>query len=225
MRTPRLVAALLVALACLFVLPATAFAAERSDTAPLAPAPLGGGSPLFFASSGSRCVAAFAATGGGNGFLITGIGCGTPGETVTSGNNIVVGVVTSAPISAAVTVVRVTNTVDWVLVGRVDGVVIGGSTEAPVGATVCMLGSTTGRHCGTITAKNQTVAFPTGVITGLTRTTVCSEPGDGGAPFFSGDQAQGILVGGSGNCTVGGTTFFQPINPILAAFGITLLAG
>lgn len=41
--------------------------------------------------------------------------------------------------------------------------------------------------------------------------------------FISGDQAQGMTSGGSGNCSSGGTTFFYPVNPALQAYGLTLV--
>jgi hypothetical protein len=50
-----------------------------------------------------------------------------------------------------------------------------------------------------------------------------SEPGDSGGSFISGDQAQGVTSGGSGDCSSGGTTFFQPVNEILSTFGLTLV--
>ncbi len=100
---------------------------------------------------------------------------------------------------------------------------VAGSTEAPVGAAICRSGSTTGTHCGTILAKDQTVVYPEGAVSGLTRTNVCAEGGDSGGPWLSGDQAQGVTSGGSGDCTVGGETFFQPVNEILAADNLTLL--
>jgi streptogrisin C len=100
---------------------------------------------------------------------------------------------------------------------------VGGSTEAPIGAAVCRSGSTTGTHCGTILAKNQTVNYPEGTVTGLTRTDACAEGGDSGGPWLSGDQAQGVTSGGSGDCTVGGETFFQPVNEILQRNNLTLL--
>ena len=59
--------------------------------------------------------------------------------------------------------------------------------------------------------------YPEGAVTGLTRTDVCAEGGDSGGPWLSGDQAQGVTSGGSGDCTVGGETFFQPVNEILAS--------
>ena len=93
---------------------------------------------------------------------------------------------------------------------------VAGSEEAPVGAAVCRSGSTTGTRCGVIQAKNATVNYPEGAVTGLTQTDVCAEGGDSGGSWLSGDQAQGVTSGGSGDCTVGGTTFFQPVNEILA---------
>ncbi|ASU82667.1 S1 family peptidase [Nocardiopsis gilva YIM 90087] len=101
-------------------------------------------------------------------------------------------------------------------------VTVAGAEEAPVGAAVCRSGQTTGWHCGTIQAKNQTVYVPH-TVHGLTRTTVCAEPGDSGGPYLSGDQAQGVTSGGAGNCTSGGTTFFQPLRPIIEKYDLTLL--
>lgn len=101
-----------------------------------------------------------------------------------------------------------------------------GSTEAAVGATVCRSGSTTGWRCGTITAKNQTVNYPQGTVYGLTRTTACAEPGDSGGSFITpAGQAQGVTSGGSGNCSVGGVTYFQPLRPMLTSWGLTLVTG
>lgn len=100
---------------------------------------------------------------------------------------------------------------------------VAGNTEAPVGSAICRSGSTTGTFCGTILAKNQTVVYPEGAVTGLTRTDVCAEGGDSGGPWLSGDQAQGVTSGGFGDCTVGGETFFQPLNEILAAGDLTLV--
>jgi streptogrisin C len=100
---------------------------------------------------------------------------------------------------------------------------VAGNTEAPVGAAICRSGSTTGTFCGRILAKNQTVNYPEGAVTGLTQTDVCAEGGDSGGPWLSGDQAQGVTSGGSGDCRAGGETFFQPLNEILAVNNLTLL--
>ena len=112
------------------------------------------------------------------------------------------------------------------LVNRYSGsqtVTVAGSQEAAINASVCRSGSTTGWRCGTITHKNQTVNYPQGQVTGLTRTTACAEGGDSGGSWLAGQQAQGVTSGGSGNCSTGGITFFQPIWPILSAYGLTLV--
>jgi streptogrisin D len=76
-------------------------------------------------------------------------------------------------------------------------------------------GSTTGLRSGRVTALNQTVTYSGsggGTVSGLIRTTVCAEPGDSGGSLFStGSVALGLTSGGSGNCSSGGTTFYQPV--------------
>jgi streptogrisin C len=69
------------------------------------------------------------------------------------------------------------------------------------------------------------VNYPEGTVTGLTRTDACAEPGDSGGAWLAGDQAQGVTSGGSGDCTVGGITFFQPLTEILEVNGLTLVTG
>ncbi|MGC5307915.1 S1 family peptidase [Micromonospora zamorensis] len=99
-----------------------------------------------------------------------------------------------------------------------------GPGNAYVGQAVCRSGVTTGVRCGTVTGLNQTVNYSTGVIYGLIRTNICAEPGDSGGPLYvaSTGTILGILSGGSGNCTSGGTTYYQPIAEVLAAYGLTL---
>ncbi|WP_240519332.1 S1 family peptidase [Amycolatopsis antarctica] len=209
------------ALAC----PAPASAAEP-DAEGTAGAPLGGGSQLVI-GSGARCTAGFAAVSGTQGHLIAGPGCGAIGDSVTSAG-IPVGTVAAASFpERAHTLIAVTNTSDWELVAwaGTEPASIAGSAEAAVGAPVCLLGSADGARCGTVQAKNVTINFPEGVLSGLTQTSACAEPGDRGGTFLSGDQAQGVPVGGSGDCASGGTSFFQPIAEILALYGLTLLTG
>lgn len=98
-----------------------------------------------------------------------------------------------------------------------------GSNVAPIGASICRSGSTTGLRCGTVGQFGVTVNYPQGLVPGLTGTNACAEGGDSGGSFFSGNQAQGVTSGGSGNCQSGGTTFFQPINPILSQYGVGLI--
>ncbi|MEU8258010.1 S1 family peptidase [Micromonospora inaquosa] len=101
---------------------------------------------------------------------------------------------------------------------------INGPGNAYIGQAVCRSGSTTGVRCGTVTGLNQTVNYATGVIYGLIRTNICAEPGDSGGPLYvaSTGTILGILSGGTGNCTAGGTTYYQPIGEVLAAYGLTL---
>ncbi|MEU8001806.1 S1 family peptidase [Catellatospora sp. NPDC049111] len=98
-----------------------------------------------------------------------------------------------------------------------------GTGSAYVGQAVCRSGATTGVRCGTVTALNATVNYAEGTVTGLIRTNICAEPGDSGGPLYtSGGIILGILSGGTGNCTTGGTTYYQPIGEILAAYGLTI---
>lgn len=110
-------------------------------------------------------------------------------------------------------------------------VTVRGSTEAAVGAAICRSGRTTKWRCGAIRAKNVTVNYSSGeTILSLTQTTACSEGGDSGGSFITAaGQAQGVLSGGSGSCKGkggkpgGGNSYFQPINPLLSAYGLTLV--
>jgi len=91
--------------------------------------------------------------------------------------------------------------------------------NAFVGEAVTRTGSTTGTHTGVVTALNVTVHYQGGgTVRGLIQTTVCAEPGDSGGPLYDGTFALGLTSGGSGNCTTGGTTFFQPVIPALTAY-------
>jgi streptogrisin D len=96
------------------------------------------------------------------------------------------------------------------------------SRNAVVGETVRRSGSTTGVHSGRVTALNATVNYPQGTVFGLIQTTVCAEPGDSGGSLFSGTSAIGLTSGGSGNCSSGGTTFFQPVTEPLGVFGVAV---
>lgn len=107
--------------------------------------------------------------------------------------------------------------------GQTSDRLVRGSWEAPVGTSVCRSGSTTHWHCGTVLAKNETVNYGNGqLFHGATKTSVCAEGGDSGGSFITGDQAQGMTSGGWGNCSGGGETWFQPINEVLSAYGLTL---
>ncbi|GAA1428591.1 S1 family peptidase [Streptomyces thermospinosisporus] len=97
---------------------------------------------------------------------------------------------------------------------------ISGAVEATVGMRVTRSGSTTQVHSGTVTGLDATVNYGNGdIVNGLIQTDVCAEPGDSGGSLFSGDKAVGLTSGGSGDCTSGGTTFFQPVTEALSATG------
>jgi streptogrisin B len=101
----------------------------------------------------------------------------------------------------------------------------GGYTAANafVGESVTRDGATTGVHSGTVQALNVTVRYQGGgTVSGLIQTNVCAEPGDSGGPLYDGSKAIGLTSGGSGNCSTGGTTFFQPVTEAASAYGVTV---
>ncbi|MFI7292296.1 S1 family peptidase [Streptomyces sp. NPDC050121] len=97
---------------------------------------------------------------------------------------------------------------------------ITGAAGATVGMKVTRSGSTTHVHSGTVTGLDATVNYGNGdIVNGLIQTDVCAEPGDSGGSLFSGSSAIGLTSGGSGDCTSGGETFFQPVTEALSATG------
>ncbi|MGW0736988.1 S1 family peptidase [Streptomyces sp. NPDC002851] len=99
---------------------------------------------------------------------------------------------------------------------------ITGAREAVVGEQVQRSGSTTQLHDGSVQALDVSVSYPQGTVNGLIQTDVCAEPGDSGGAMFAGGDALGLTSGGSGNCSSGGQTFFQPVPDALSAYGATL---
>lgn len=134
-------------------------------------------------------------------------------------------------------IIKVTSTAaaSTALVDRYSSgsdVTVAGSASAIVGARVCRSGSTSGWRCGAVKSKNVTVNYGNGkLVSGLTGTSACAEPGDSGGAFVTQPllttrvQAQGLTSGGSGDCITGGTTFFQPVGEVLAVYGVTLVTG
>ncbi|MDV7216398.1 S1 family peptidase [Streptomyces prunicolor] len=119
-------------------------------------------------------------------------------------------------------VVRYTNTA-VPHPGTIGSVDVTGTATAYVGQSVCRRGATTGVHCGVVTALNATVNYGSGaVVYGLIQTNICAEPGDSGGPLYAGDKVIGILSGGSGNCSTGGTTYYQPIQEVLSTYGLSV---
>ncbi|UFQ14773.1 MULTISPECIES: S1 family peptidase [Streptomyces] len=119
-------------------------------------------------------------------------------------------------------IVRYTNT-SITKSGTVGNQDITSAADPTVGQNVTRRGSTTGTHSGRVTALNQTVNYGGGdVVYGMIKTTVCAEPGDSGGPLYAGTTALGLTSGGSGNCSSGGTTFFQPVTEALRAYNVSV---
>ncbi|MEU1881676.1 S1 family peptidase [Streptosporangium sp. NPDC020072] len=181
-----------------------------------------GGDP-YYIGSGSRCSIGFTVTKGSTPGFVTAGHCGRKGQTTSSPSGTFQG--SSFPGNDYAWVSTPGSTPQpWVRSGGTN-VIVKGSTQATVGASVCRSGSTTGWHCGTIQQHNTSVTYSQGTVYQVTRTNVCAEPGDSGGSFISGSQAQGVTSGGSGNCSSGGTTYFQPVNEILQTYGLTLKVG
>ncbi|MEU3948820.1 alpha-lytic protease prodomain-containing protein [Streptomyces sp. NPDC029526] len=184
------------------------------------------GGDAFYINDEARCSVGFSVTGGERPGFVTAGHCGDPGDPTTGFDRTAQGTF-EASVFPGRDMAWVATDDPWTPTAGVkaqDGeiVQVTGSVQALVGASVCRSGSTTGWHCGTIEQHDTSVSYAEGRVDGLTRTTVCAEPGDSGGPYLAGSQAQGVTSGGSGDCTSGGTTFYQPVNPMLADFGLTL---
>jgi streptogrisin B len=180
---------------------------------------LSGGDAIF--GGRFRCSLGFNVSSGTTFFFLTAGHCGVLADTwfTNAGHTTLIGPTVGASFPGN----------DYALV-RYDNASLshpGGFTvaDAFVGETVTRDGSTTGVHSGRVTALNVTVRYrghPGGTVSGLIQTTVCAEPGDSGGPLYDGTRALGLTSGGSGDCTVGGTTFFQPVREAANAFGVTI---
>ncbi|MEU6967290.1 S1 family peptidase [Kitasatospora aureofaciens] len=201
---------------------------ERATAAPRPLADLHGGD-AYYIDNAARCSIGFPVTQNGRPGFVSAGHCGQPGSNATASDGSSIGTFQGSAFPGN----------DWSWVAADPGwtaqpqvndyaggaVTVGGSTEQSVGGSVCRSGSTTGWHCGTVEEQNATVNYQEGSVYGVTRTDVCAEPGDSGGSFISGNQAQGVTSGGSGDCSSGGETYFQPVNPILSAYGLTLATG
>jgi hypothetical protein len=189
---------------------------------------LNGAQPIF--ATGGRCSAGFNVTNGQSQFILTAGHCGPVGSVwfADNGGAQQVGRTTTDSFPGSdFSLVQYTNGQteagsNVVAVGDGKGVRINGAADAAVGQRVFRSGSTSGLHDGKVTALNATVNYPEGTVTGLIETTVCAEPGDSGGPLFSDGVALGVTSGGNGDCTSGGTTFFQPVIKAMTELGVRL---
>ncbi|MET0233588.1 MAG: S1 family peptidase [Kibdelosporangium sp.] len=185
-----------------------------------------------FSIGGARCSVGFSATGvNGTRHILTAGHCTAPGGVVLA-DGVELGRVSGGTfdtdgdfglIDLTDPTAAATASVDT----RDGGpITVTGTEPAPVGASVCRSGQTSGFACGEITAVDETVNYGDGkIVRGLTRTSVCAEPGDSGGPFLSGTQAQGIASGGVGDCATNGITFFQPVNEAATKLAVTVITG
>ncbi|MET8564785.1 S1 family peptidase [Streptomyces flaveolus] len=190
---------------------------------------LNGAQPIL--STGGRCSAGFNVTNGQSDFILTAGHCGPAGSTWfadSQGDRQLGRTVNSSFPGSDFSLVQYADGkagagADVVAIGGGKGVRITGAADPAVGQRVFRSGSTSGLRDGQVTALNATVNYPEGTVTGLIETTVCAEPGDSGGPLFSEGVALGVTSGGNGDCTAGGTTFFQPVTKALTALGVRLI--
>jgi streptogrisin D len=200
---------------------ARAGSAARVETLSTPVRPLITGGDAIF-TSGARCSLGFNVRNSSNqNFFLTAGHCTNIGSTWTTSSGALIGsrVASSFP-GNDYGVVRYSSTSTVAASGTVGGQDITSAGTPAVGSTVTRRGSTTGIHSGTVLQLNATVTYPQGTVTGLIRTNVCAEPGDSGGPLYRSTTAFGLTSGGSGNCSSGGTTFFQPVTEPLGVFGL-----
>jgi streptogrisin D len=196
------------------------------SSGPLAPVSISGGDTIYGGSA--RCVVGFNARSSSSYYAIITGRCGSAATTwyADPAHTKLVG--TTAAVSFPGN--------DFALVLYAAGVLHPGDVNlfngmhrditaagsAHVGQVVSKATAITGLHSGTVTAINATVTYPEGTVSGLIRTTICTEAGETGAPLISGTIGLGILSGGSGNCTSGGVSYYQPVTEVLSLYGLTL---
>ncbi|MXQ65763.1 hypothetical protein GQ466_17195 [Actinomadura rayongensis] len=105
-------------------------------------------------------------------------------------------------------------------------VVVTGYAQPVTGMSICRSGQTSGWRCGTVTAVNQSVDYGNVVVDGLFITNACSQGGDSGGSYVSGDKAVGIHSGGGNACGQSNpNTDAQPVGEALAKWNLTLSTG
>ncbi|MGN9778178.1 ricin-type beta-trefoil lectin domain protein [Micromonospora sp. H33] len=202
--------------------PASALRITESAGAPRPLYDIRGGDQ-YVINGNTLCSVGFAVVGG----FVTAGHCGRPGSPTLGYNNVSQGTFVDSSFPGNDYGWVRTNSAwtpqPWVNNYAGGNVAVAGSQDATIGSSVCRSGRTTGWRCGTILGRNETVNYPQGAVSGLTRSNACAEGGDSGGAWVSGNQAQGVTSGGSGNCSSGGTTWFQPVNEILGVYGLSLV--
>lgn len=189
-----------------------------------------------YGSGGGSCSIGFSVTRGATKGFATAGHCGSAGTSVSIGG-VTVGSVQGSSFPTndrAWASVRSSDT----LVGGVNryngtNVAVRGSTESGLGAAICRSGYASGWRCGTITSTNVTVNYSNGPVYGLRQSTACLTQGDSGGSWLAGNQAQGVSSGGQlnggspgSNCSFARpVSYYQRINPLLSAYGLSLVLG
>jgi streptogrisin D len=184
---------------------------------------ISGGQAIY--TGGSRCSLGFNVRSGSTYYFLTAGHCTNAGVTWSDGSRTLGTRAGSSFPGNDYGIVRYTSTptdTQGTVRGSGGLVNISSASTPSVGATVYRSGSTTGVRSGRVTALNATVNYAQGSVYGLIRTTVCAQPGDSGGPLYSGTTAHGLTSGGSGNCSSGGTTYFQPVTEALSAYGVSV---
>lgn len=205
--------------------PADAVRVERSTAAPQPARDIRGGDE-FHKPLGNGyvtlCSIGFAVSGG----FVTAGHCGRAGDPVNAPDGTPLGTYRGSTFPGR----------DWAWVGTTSTwtptptvnnyaggtVSVAGSQEQGIGAAVCRSGRTTGWRCGVIQEKNVTINYGDGDVPGMTIGSACAEGGDSGGSVISGNQAQGVTSGRIGDCSTNGRFIYQPLNPILANYGLQL---
>src|SRR4029450_11256420 len=182
--------------------------------------------------NGSRCSAGFnTRSGSGRNYVLTAGHCTNLGGTWTTSSGQTIGPVAASSFPGNdFGAIRISNPAALDPRGGVlhNGAFrdITGASRVAVGTTACKTGSTTGTTCGQVLAYNVTVRYAEGTVYGLTRTNICTQPGDSGGAMYYSDLAQGITSGGTiGGCGGGFQSFFQPAAEALRVYGVALVAG
>ncbi len=202
---------------------------EHVDARPMPLADLRGGDTIT-SSSGGRCSVGFNAISDRTRYVITAGHCTNKGGTWSGPDGSAIGPVAESWFPGHDFGLVEVASRSWEQTHDVETdsgyLTVTGTTPVPVGSKVCRSGSTSGYHCGRVKAIGETVNYGNGnVVRELTRTSVCADEGDSGGPFVSGTQAQGILSGGISGCLLDGQSYFQPIDVVLATYGLTLVTG
>ena len=185
---------------------------------------IAGGAAIY--GGAYRCSLGFNVVSGSTYYFLTAGHCGevastwysNSGHTTTLGTNVSYSFPTND-----YALVKYTNT-SIAKAGTAGNTDITSSGTAYVGESVLRSGSTTGIHSGSVTGTNATVNYGSGDIVYQTiKTNVCAEGGDSGGPLYtSGGIALGLTSGGSGDCTSGGTTYFQTVTEALSNYGVSV---